>query len=51
LSVAQNEVASGTRVQHPGDDPVAAALSIGHTVDKARFTAVGQTRPRKRRMS
>jgi flagellar hook-associated protein 3 FlgL len=29
-------------VQHPGDDPVAAALSVGHTVDKARFTAVGQ---------
>lgn len=41
LSEAQNEVASGTRVQHPGDDPVAAALSVGHTVDKARFTAVG----------
>jgi flagellar hook-associated protein 3 FlgL len=43
LDQAQNEVASGTRVQHPGDDPVAAALSIGHTVDKARFTAVGDT--------
>jgi len=42
LEVAQNEVASGTRVQHPGDDPVAAALSVGHTVDKARFAAVGQ---------
>jgi flagellar hook-associated protein 3 FlgL len=42
LSEAQSEVASGTRVQHPGDDPVAAALSVGHTVDKARFTAVGQ---------
>lgn len=41
LSQAQNEVASGTRVQHPGDDPVAAALSVGHSVDKARFTAVG----------
>ena len=41
LSQAQNEVASGTRVQHPGDDPVAAALSVGHAVDKARFTAVG----------
>jgi len=42
LSQAQNEVASGTRVQHPGDDPVAAAISIGHTVDKARFSAVAQ---------
>jgi flagellar hook-associated protein 3 FlgL len=42
LSVAQAEVASGTRVQHPGDDPVAAALSVGHTIDKARFAAVGQ---------
>src|SRR5664279_244132 len=41
LEVAQNEVASGMRVLHPGDDPVAAALSVGHTVDKARFTAVG----------
>jgi len=43
LERAQNEVASGTRVQHPGDDPVAAALSIGHTVDKARFSAVGNS--------
>ena len=43
LSQAQNEVASGTRVEHPGDDPVAAALSVGHTVDKARFTAVGDS--------
>ncbi len=43
LDQAQNEVASGTRVQHPGDDPVAAALSVGHTVDKARFTAVGDS--------
>ena len=41
LSKAQNEVASGTRVQHPGDDPVAASLSVEHAVDKARFTAVG----------
>lgn len=46
LSRAQNEVSSGTRVQHPGDDPVAAALSIGHTVDKARFAAVGQSAQR-----
>jgi flagellar hook-associated protein 3 FlgL len=46
LSRAQNEVASGTRVQHPGDDPVAAAQSIGHTVDKARFAAVGQSAQR-----
>src|ERR1039457_365747 len=42
LDQAQNEVSSGTRVQHPGDDPVAAALCVGHSVDKARFTAVGQ---------
>jgi len=42
LETAQNEVSSGTRVQHPGDDPVAAALSVGHAVDKARFKAVGQ---------
>jgi flagellar hook-associated protein 3 FlgL len=46
LAQAQNEVASGTRVEHPGDDPVAAALSVGHTVDKARFTAVGQSAQR-----
>jgi flagellar hook-associated protein 3 FlgL len=42
LDIAQSEVASGTRVQHPGDDPVSAALSVGHTVDKARFAAVGR---------
>jgi flagellar hook-associated protein 3 FlgL len=46
LSKAQNEVASGYRVQHPGDDPVAAATSIGHAVDKARFVAVGQSAQR-----
>lgn len=46
LEQAQSEVSSGTRVQHPGDDPVAAALSVGHTVDKARFTAVGQAAQR-----
>lgn len=43
LSRAQNEVSSGTRVQHPGDDPVAASLAVVHAVDKARFTAVGQS--------
>ena len=42
LEVAQSEVASGSRVQHPGDDPVAAALSVGHQIDKARFSAVAQ---------
>ncbi len=42
LAQAQNEVSSGMRVQHPGDDPVAASLAVGHTVDKARYTAVGQ---------
>lgn len=41
LSTAQDEVSSGSRVVHPGDDPVAASLSIGHSVDKSRFTAVG----------
>ena len=46
LEQAQNEVATGTRVQHPGDDPVAAGLSIGHTVDKARFQSVGQAAQR-----
>jgi flagellar hook-associated protein 3 FlgL len=46
LAKAQNEVASGTRVQHPGDDPVAASLSVGHIVDKARFAAVGQSAQR-----
>jgi flagellar hook-associated protein 3 FlgL len=46
LAKAQEEVASGSRVRHPGDDPVAASLSVGHTVDKARFTAVGQTAQR-----
>jgi flagellar hook-associated protein 3 FlgL len=33
-------------VQHPGDDPVAASLSVVHTVDKARFAAVGQSAQR-----
>ena len=46
LDKAQIEVATGTRVQHPGDDPVAAALSVGHTVDKARFKSVGQSAQR-----
>lgn len=42
LNAAQNEVASGTRVMHPGDDPVAAALSVDHSIDKARFDAVAR---------
>jgi flagellar hook-associated protein 3 FlgL len=46
LAKAQAEVSSGIRVQHPGDDPVAAALSVGHTVDKARFASVGQVAQR-----
>jgi flagellar hook-associated protein 3 FlgL len=46
LDEAQTQVASGTRVQHPGDDPVAAALSVGHSIDKARFAAVAQTAQR-----
>jgi flagellar hook-associated protein 3 FlgL len=46
LADAQEEVASGSRVRHPGDDPVAASLAVGHTVDKARYTAVGQTAQR-----
>jgi flagellar hook-associated protein 3 FlgL len=43
LATAQEEVASGTRVRHPGDDPVAASLAIRHMVDKARQVAVGKT--------
>ncbi len=46
LAKAQAEVASGTRVQHPGDDPVSAALAVGQTVDKARYTSIGQTAQR-----
>jgi flagellar hook-associated protein 3 FlgL len=46
LARAQEEVASGSRVLHPGDDPVAASLSVGHTVDKARYTAIAQTAQR-----
>jgi flagellar hook-associated protein 3 FlgL len=46
LAIAQEELSSGIRVQHPGDDPVAASLSIGHTIDKARFKAVGQAAQR-----
>jgi flagellar hook-associated protein 3 FlgL len=46
LADAQNEVASGARVVHPGDDPVAAGLAVGHTVDKARFTAVANAAQR-----
>jgi flagellar hook-associated protein 3 FlgL len=46
LADAQNEVASGSRVIHPGDDPVAASLAVEHTVDKARYTSIGQTAQR-----
>jgi flagellar hook-associated protein 3 FlgL len=46
LATAQGELSSGIRVQHPGDDPVAAALSIGHTVDRARFSAVAKNAQR-----
>jgi flagellar hook-associated protein 3 FlgL len=46
LSRAQEEVASGTRVLHPGDDPVAASLAVGHSVDKARYAAIGQAAQR-----
>jgi flagellar hook-associated protein 3 FlgL len=46
LSKAQEEVSSGTRVIHPGDDPVAAALAVGHTVDKARYKSIGDTAQR-----
>jgi flagellar hook-associated protein 3 FlgL len=42
MDKAQNEVGSGKRVEHPGDDPAAAALAVGHSVDQARFTAVGK---------
>jgi flagellar hook-associated protein 3 FlgL len=43
LATAQEEIASGTRVRHPGDDPVAASLAIRHMVDKTRQAAVGKT--------
>lgn len=46
LARAQEEVASGSRVLHPGDDPVAASLAVGHTVDKARYTAIAQAAQR-----
>jgi flagellar hook-associated protein 3 FlgL len=46
LATAQEEVASGKRVQHPGDDPVAAGLAVGHTIDKARYTSIGQSAQR-----
>jgi flagellar hook-associated protein 3 FlgL len=46
LANAQEEVASGSRVRHPGDDPVAASLAVGHTVDKARYNAVAETAQR-----
>ena len=46
LAQAQNEVSSGIRVQHPADDPVAAALSVGHTVDRARYLAVANAAQR-----
>jgi flagellar hook-associated protein 3 FlgL len=46
LAEAQNEVASGSRVIHPGDDPVAASLAVEHTVDKARYTSIGNTAQR-----
>lgn len=42
IAQAQSEVSTGIRVQHPGDDPVAASLSVEHTVDGARYTAIGQ---------
>lgn len=46
LARAQEEVSSGSRVLHPGDDPVASSLAVGHTVDKSRYTAIGQTAQR-----
>lgn len=46
LAQAQEEVSSGSRVIHPGDDPVAAALAVGHTVDKARYKSIGDTSQR-----
>jgi flagellar hook-associated protein 3 FlgL len=46
LAEAQEQVSSGARVIHPGDDPVAAALAVGHTVDKARYKSIGDTAQR-----
>lgn len=46
LQKAQNEVAGGMRVEHPGDDPVAAGLAVTHMIDRARFKAVGQAAQR-----
>lgn len=43
LAQAQEQVASGSRVEQPGDDPVASALAIGQMVDKAKYTAIGNT--------
>jgi flagellar hook-associated protein 3 FlgL len=46
LAEAQDEVASGSRVRHPGDDPVSAALAVAHTVDKTRYKSVSQVAQR-----
>jgi flagellar hook-associated protein 3 FlgL len=46
LQRAQNEVSGGMRVEHPGDDPVAAGLATTHMVDKARFLAVASAAQR-----
>jgi flagellar hook-associated protein 3 FlgL len=40
---AQNQVSSGVRVQHPGDDPAAAGLIAAHGMASARFSALAQS--------
>jgi flagellar hook-associated protein 3 FlgL len=39
---AQNQVSSGTRVQHPSDDPATAGLIAAHDLTGKRFAAVAQ---------
>lgn len=40
---ATNEVSSGMRVVHPGDDPAAAGLLSGHRISESRFDALVAT--------
>jgi flagellar hook-associated protein 3 FlgL len=38
---AAEELSSGVRVRHPGDDPAAAGLVVGHRLAAGRFAAIG----------
>lgn len=45
---ATEQLSTGLRVQHPGDDPIAAGLDVGARVNADRFDAIGTTADRAR---